>query len=486
MQRRGKVQVPWLAAFGGFIAVSSALLISVAPRSHAADSVTIKIDEAVQILRQTETELRETQRDDADIRSSLEMLGSKVRNMSEVAVIIAARIHNFEERITTLEAQLEQLDASREEKQDGLRARQQALIYSIAALQRLRKMPPSALLLMPVSVSETMRTSALLSWVTDHYEREAVTLRVELREAEEIELAAKQRREELSQALASLQIERTALDDLADRTREKKVSALAAQRQTGERLRGLADKALSLNELIRDLEKENVEQRRQAAARQRENRLLLARLAAREAVAADVRGRPPAPLESTGASEDDKSDQTVIASAPMNGASTKRQGPSRVSAYVATPAETPKAALSAPPRSIASAHGQFLFPARGQLVSHFGQTTAPGVSSRGIIIETRPSARVVAPFEGTVAFAGPFRDYGQLLIIAHGEGYHTLLSGLSRIDAIVGQQVLAGEPVGVMASAGGTNPQLYVEIRREGRPINPLVWLAAGDSKVSG
>jgi len=178
MQRRGKVQVPWLAAFGGFIAVSSALLISVAPRSHAADSVTIKIDEAVQILRQTETELRETQRDDADIRSSLEMLGSKVRNMSEVAVIIAARIHNFEERITTLEAQLEQLDASREEKQDGLRARQQALIYSIAALQRLRKMPPSALLLMPVSVSETMRTSALLSWVTDQIGRASCRERV--------------------------------------------------------------------------------------------------------------------------------------------------------------------------------------------------------------------------------------------------------------------------------------------------------------------
>ena len=163
----------------------------------------------------------------------------------------------------------------------------------------------------------------------------------------------------------------------------------------------------------------------------------------------------------------------------------------RISAYVATPVvATPAEALPetppAPPRSIASAHGQFLFPARGQLVSRFGQTTAPGVSSRGIVIETRPAARVVAPFDGTVAFAGPFRDYGQLLIIAHGEGYHTLLSGLSRIDAIVGQRVLAGEPVGVMASASDANPQLYVEIRREGRPINPLAWLAAGDSKVSG
>ena len=99
-----------------------------------------------------------------------------------------------------------------------------------------------------------------------------------------------------------------------------------------------------------------------------------------------------------------------------------------------------------------------------------------GVRSKGITITSRPGAAVVAPYDGVVAFAGPFRGYGQLLIIEHSEGYHTLLAGLGRIDAAVGQHILAGEPVGVMENDGA--PSLYVELRRDGQPINPLPWLA--------
>ena len=91
---------------------------------------------------------------------------------------------------------------------------------------------------------------------------------------------------------------------------------------------------------------------------------------------------------------------------------------------------------------------------------------------------------MVAPFDGTVAFAGPFRGYGQLLIIEHSEGYHTLLAGMGRIDTVVGSRVLAGEPVGVMDNEGA--PSLYVELRRDGQPINPLPWLADRAGKSSG
>jgi septal ring factor EnvC (AmiA/AmiB activator) len=90
---------------------------------------------------------------------------------------------------------------------------------------------------------------------------------------------------------------------------------------------------------------------------------------------------------------------------------------------------------------------------------------------------------VIAPHDGKVVFAGPFRDYGLLLIIDHGEGYHTLLAGLGRIDASVSQWVLAGEPVGQMGperagSARASKPRLYIELRHDGRSINPLPWLA--------
>jgi len=150
-----------------------------------------------------------------------------------------------------------------------------------------------------------------------------------------------------------------------------------------------------------------------------------------------------------------------------------------------------------PPDSYAALEGSAALPARGRVVGRFGQTDENGLPLRGIRIETRPGGQVVAPADGKVMFAGPFRGYGQLLIIAHGGGYHSLLAGFGRIDRSVGQWVLAGEPVGQMsaapngqspggASGTGEKPVLYLELRRKGEPVNPLPWLASGDRKVSG
>ncbi|MCK5167881.1 MAG: peptidoglycan DD-metalloendopeptidase family protein, partial [Rhodospirillaceae bacterium] len=94
-------------------------------------------------------------------------------------------------------------------------------------------------------------------------------------------------------------------------------------------------------------------------------------------------------------------------------------------------------------------------------------------------------AQVISPFDGKVVFSGPFRGYGQLLIIDHGEGYHSLLAGLGRIDAILGNPVLAGEPVAVMNKTG-EQPGLYVEFRRDNKPVNPLPWLVQRKGKNQG
>jgi septal ring factor EnvC (AmiA/AmiB activator) len=125
-------------------------------------------------------------------------------------------------------------------------------------------------------------------------------------------------------------------------------------------------------------------------------------------------------------------------------------------------------------------------PARGDIVLGFGDEDPWGGRTRGLTIKTRERAQVVAPADGEVVFAGPFRGYGQLLIIAAGAEYHALLGGLDRIDAEVGQSVLAGEPVGTMPGTPKGAPNLYFELRRKGQPINPLPWLAAGNSKVNG
>ncbi len=110
--------------------------------------------------------------------------------------------------------------------------------------------------------------------------------------------------------------------------------------------------------------------------------------------------------------------------------------------------------------------------------------TQTGIHAKGVTIATRSRAQVISPADGVVLFAGPFRGYGQLLIIEYGDGYHMLLAGMDRIDAAVGQSLLAGEPVGTMTDTNA--PELYVELRHEGQPINPLPWLTAGKSKGQG
>lgn len=129
--------------------------------------------------------------------------------------------------------------------------------------------------------------------------------------------------------------------------------------------------------------------------------------------------------------------------------------------------------------------GRMPYPAQGKLTRRFGERITGG-AAKGINVQTLSGGQVIAPFDGRIIYAGSFRDYGLLLIIAHSDGYHTLLAGLGRIDGLVGQWVLAGEPVGAMpetrvasteSDSKTPGPELYLEIRRNGEPINPLPWL---------
>ncbi|ODT90678.1 MAG: metalloendopeptidase [Sphingobium sp. SCN 64-10] len=111
----------------------------------------------------------------------------------------------------------------------------------------------------------------------------------------------------------------------------------------------------------------------------------------------------------------------------------------------------------------------YRLPAVGEVVTGFGEVSESGVRARGLTIATAPAATVVAPANGRVAFAGPFRGYGRIVIIEHGGGWTSLIANMDRITAQVGDEVRQGDPLG---AAGRRQPRLIVELRRQERPID--------------
>jgi septal ring factor EnvC (AmiA/AmiB activator) len=154
------------------------------------------------------------------------------------------------------------------------------------------------------------------------------------------------------------------------------------------------------------------------------------------------------------------------------------------------------AARMSPAIAFASAKGLFSLPVNGTKIRSFGGSDGVGGVDKGISLASRPGAQVTTPCDGWVVYAGPFRSYGQLLILNAGGGYHVLIAGMERISVNIGQFVLTGEPVAVMGSTArvasviATNvsqPVLYIEFRKDGTPIDSGPWWAANEGeKVRG
>ncbi|MBY0428910.1 MAG: peptidoglycan DD-metalloendopeptidase family protein, partial [Alphaproteobacteria bacterium] len=116
-------------------------------------------------------------------------------------------------------------------------------------------------------------------------------------------------------------------------------------------------------------------------------------------------------------------------------------------------------------------------PAKGKILYGFGDADDVGSASRGLTMRVRGGEMIVAPADGQVVFAGPFKGYGNILIIRHGDDYHSFLAGFGRLDSAVGQVVNAGEPLGRSSMEQGTNAQLYFELRYKGAPVNPAQYI---------
>lgn len=402
---------------------------------------------------------------EADLLHSLKQLRGELR-------LAGRRLREQELAISKGERELEALRAKRTELQDALEARRAQLGGTLAALQRLAIRPPSMLLVAPGDPNDVVRSGLLLRTAVPRIQERAQGLEDELTALAEVELEIKAEQAVVSAAADAAAQEHeqlTALSQekskLLDQTQEERAEAIA-------RIEQLTREAGDLQELLALLETERQERiarakreaeervRREVAERERLEKERLVRLEAEQA------------REATPDDEAEDDGNTQVASLP--------------------PVDQPRArADDVVPRlaPISGARGTLTPPAFGDVVQSFGEETEFGGTSRGITYQTRVSAAVLAPWDGQVVFSGPFRTFGQILIIEHGEGYHSLLAGIARIDVEVGQWVLAGEPVG--ATSDGTRQsdeegQLYVELRRQGEPINPLPWLAAANPKVQG
>jgi septal ring factor EnvC (AmiA/AmiB activator) len=394
----------------------------------------------------------------------------------------AQAVQESEQQASDLENTLQTLIAEEKGKTAELAARRQQMTETLIALERLSAQPAQAALFADRSAIDQARSASLLSLIVPQLDARAAALKHELSDLHDLHNQIIDRRERLGATLGKLADQNQRLAGLIDQKSKLQKSTLAQSAAAQDKMQSLANQAQSLKDLLDRLDRAKQEE----AAKQEADRQAAAKdEAARQEATRKAARRP-------GATGDNADDNVVNERGPALVPTPDPQGLS--AAGIAANDSSRKGARPFPDAG-GGAKGVRL-PVRGSLVSGFGSATSDLAQARGIVLETRPQAQVVAPFDGQIVFEGPFRSYGQILIIEHRGGYHTVLAGLGRVDAVVGQWLLAGEPVGIMGTSDGTaaasgqtatgsvtsgqdHPKLYVELRHNGQPVDPAPWFGS-------
>jgi murein hydrolase activator len=368
---------------------------------------------------------------EASIKREIEEIGADRRKLNETLIATATRVRDIESKVADSERRLKPLDEREHAIRESLEGRRAVIGEVLAALQRIGRRPPPALIASPEDALQAVRTAIVLGAVLPNMRVQVDSLARDLLALVTLRKDIAEGRDKLKAELADLETQRSRMNALvAERQKQQgeREQALQAERA---RASELAQKASDLKDLIAKLE-----QGLDAATR-----------AARDA------GRP---------------------------AMAALSDPGRL----------------APSVAFASLRGHIPIPVNGVKLKHFGDPDGIGGAEKGVSVATRAGAQVTAPADGWVVYAGPFRSYGQLLILNVGGGYHLLLAGMDRISVDLGQFVLTGEPVGQMGNGSqiaavlatdASQPVLYIELRKDGIPVDPGPWWAAGEGeKVRG
>jgi septal ring factor EnvC (AmiA/AmiB activator) len=379
-------------------------------------------------LNRIEGEIESQRSREAELTRKSETLAAEIAALRQKAIGAARATQDSESLLTRLERRLQQTQDEMRRQEEALQKRRQQIGGTLLALERISRNPPRALLLSPSKPMEVVRQAMLLRTSLPIIQDRAEELREGVQDLSETRDDINRQLDALKGAADLHTDQHSLLDALIEKQAALLQQTETERKRTASRLKRLTREAETLKELFARLEAERPAPPPAAPEPQLQNN-------ERDKEQADV---PPTPEK-----------QVAALTAPR-----------------------PSALRPFPNR------GSITLPVRGDLSRHYGENTPYGNTAKGLTFETRPAGRVVAPYDGKVVFSGPFRGYGQILIIEHSGGYHTLLSGLERVDASVGQWLLAGEPVGIMPKPESGNPRLYFELRREGQPINPLPWFA--------
>lgn len=399
---------------------------------------TSEIDAFLERKKKREDELAALSRDIEVSSDRQDAIAREIRALDRDRETLNAKIISSSDTIKGLETELTDTERrlmSLGENEDAVRlsliARRDILAEVLAALQRIGKRPPPALAVRPSDALSAVRSAILLNAVMPELKVETEALAADLEELQRLKSVIAEEKNRLRGDAMRLAEEKSRLELLLSAKRQEHLQSVQVLEEEKKRAAELAEQAGSLQELIANLEAE-IESAQVAAEKSRQ--------------------------------------------AALNA----RRDTSRNVDPFADPGRL------APEISFGEAKGRLPQPVAGTMLKDFGQEDDFGGLTEGQSIATRPGSNVTSPADGWVVYSGPFRSFGQLLILNTGDGYHVLLAGMDRIDAELGQFVLTGEPVGVMgatqwASAstfglGSTQPILYVEFRKDGRAIDPTPW----------
>lgn len=383
-----------------------------------------------------------SERRQAALREEIEALDQDSATLNRDLIATAQRLRATDEEVLAIEARLEELHDNEDGVRRSLYQRRDVMAEVLAALQRMGRTPPPALLSRPQDALAAIRGSIVAGAVLPDIRIEAEALAADLEELTRLTAQIESERDSLRIRYLDLGEEEARINLLVQAKqaqREQTEESLRAEQDKATRLAGEAE---SLQGLIERLESE---------------------VAAAAAAAEEAR-------------------KAAAATAPAS--------PSQAARLMADPSRI------TPAVHFADAKGLLNWPVSGDRILGFGDPDGLGGESQGLSIATRSGTSVLAPADGWVVYAGPFRSYGQVMILNAGDGYHIVLAGMERIDATLGQFVLSGEPVAAMgatrlATIGDiehTSAQaiLYVEFRKDGTAIDSTPWWAHKNDEVNG